>query len=302
AYRQCDVDPDTIDYLECHATGTSVGDSVELQSASKFYAQRARLPVGSLKSNTGHLITVAGLASLLKLTLAFEHRTLPPTRIDGALNTSFEGSCLFPQRQCEPWPANKIRRAAISNFGFGGNNAHLIMEEYSSSTLADKDDTSAVPEFQSVEKGKAPDRLVICAIGALAGNDRGTDRIVRRLMCSPESTAEHCTSITLDPLSLRTPPADFQHIEPQQLALLAVVDDALHQLDIDALLGDADDLSKASLNANRIGVFAGMGCASNACRWLLRERLADVFGDSVDIATLETLKNSVVAPITAADV
>lgn len=337
AYEQCDVDPDTIDYLECHATGTPVGDSVEIRSASEFYSQRDRLPVGSLKSNTGHLITVAGLASLLKLTLALEHDTLPPTRISGALNASFEGSCLVPQMQCEPWPANTRRRAAISNFGFGGNNAHLIMEEYCSASSAKATASTAVSdashktpaecsksdykaqsaaEFVSVLKGKAgaapdvdytdtdkaPDRLVICAIGALAGSDRGTDRIVRRLMCSPESRVAHCTSIALDPLSLRTPPADFQHIEPQQLALLAVVDDALQQLDIDALLSDASDTSMATLQANRIGVFAGMGCASNACRWLLRERLTQYFGECSNAATLESLKDSVVAPMTAADV
>lgn len=311
AYRQCDVDPASIDYLECHATGTPVGDSIEISSASQFYAQCERLPVGSLKSNTGHLITVAGLASLLKLTLALEHNTLPPTRIDGALNTSFEGSCLFPQMHGEPWPVNKLRRAAISNFGFGGNNAHLIMEEYSPGKFStpdvgnadiDSSSLSAAPAVVSITKTKAVERLVICAFGALAGNDRGTDRIVRRLMCSPESVAERCTAITLDPLSLRTPPADFQHIEPQQLALLAVVDDALKQLDIEALLGDAIDTNTATLRANRIGVFAGMGCATDACRWLLRERLVDYFGERVDSATIESLKDRVVAPITAADV
>ena len=136
AYEQCNIKPDTIDYLECHATGTAVGDSVEIRSASEFYTQCSRLPVGSVKSNTGHLITVAGLAGLLKLTSALEHETLPPTRIEGALNASFEGSCLYPQMQCEPWPATRVRRAAISNFGFGGNNAHLIMEKSPSAKRA----------------------------------------------------------------------------------------------------------------------------------------------------------------------
>lgn len=366
AYQRCDVEPDSIDYLECHATGTPVGDSVEIRSASEFYAQRVPLPVGSLKSNTGHLITVAGLASLLKLTLALEHDTLPPTRIEGALNSSFEGSCLFPQTRCEPWPASRIRRAAISNFGFGGNNAHLILEDYHPATRAagivcnpalttsrshDARTSDGNSVLDSTRACNAPyaessvdtidnvtdhtayagqtkfignasndntnteppnDRLVICAIGALAGSDRGTDRIVRRLMCSPESVVERCTSITLDPLSVRTPPADFQHIEPQQLALLAVIDDALQQLDIDALRvgvdSDSNTMATATvktaetLQSDRIGVFTGMGCASDACRWLLRERLDNAFGESVDAATLESLKNGVVAPMSAADV
>ncbi len=303
AYQRCDVDPSSIDYLECHATGTPVGDSVEIRSASEFYARQTPLPVGSLKSNTGHLITVAGLASLLKLTLALEHDTLPPTRITGALNSSFENSCLLPQTKCQPWPASSVRRAAISNFGFGGNNAHLILEDYHLATRV-----KGLASCDSTYSEQATDQLVICALGALAGGDRGTDRIVRRLMCSPESVVERCTSITLDPLSLRTPPADFQHIEPQQLALLAVVDDALQQLDIDSLRGSGGLDSKATapveavLTAERIGVFTGMGCATDACRWLLRSQLDDVFGADVDEATLASLKDNVVASMVAADV
>ena len=316
AYQQCDVDPDSIDYLECHATGTPVGDSVELRSANKFYSRDTRLPVGSLKSNTGHLITVAGLASLLKMTLALEHNALPPTRIEGSFNKSFEGSCLFPQMQCTPWPATDTRRAAISNFGFGGNNAHLIMEEYTTSsalkTSAAYSGSNAMravatSEQQPLARMAADEdirheRLVICAVGALAGTDRGVDRIVRRLMCSSESVADHCTSITLDPLSLRTPPADFQHMEPQQLALLAVVEDALQQLNLQSLLDESGSPSANALQKNRIGVFTGMGCASDACRWLLREQLADYFSQTSDAKTLEALKESVVAPMTAADV
>ncbi|MFK7997091.1 MAG: beta-ketoacyl synthase N-terminal-like domain-containing protein [Granulosicoccus sp.] len=311
AYRQCEVNPDTIDYLECHATGTPVGDSVEIRSASEFYARSTCLPVGSVKSNTGHLITVAGLASLLKLTLAFEHDTLPPTRIEGALNKSFEGSCLLPQMQSEPWLASGVRRAAISNFGFGGNNAHLIMEDYRSSSIrsathynvkSDADRRGPLTDYVSDKANDTDDRLVICATGALAGNDRGTDRIVRRLMCSPESSSDHCSSITLDPVQLRTPPADLQHTEPQQLALIAVVDEALQTLDLGALLSRGGVSAKERLHANRIGVFTGMGCASDACRWLLRERLSDYVGDCTDTQTLDILKNTVVAPMTAADV
>ena len=313
AYRQCGVEPDSIDYLECHATGTPVGDTVEIQSASQFFGQRTRLPVGSLKSNTGHLITVAGLASLLKLTLAMEHETLPPTLIDSALNSVFDGSCLFPQMHCEPWPSSTVRRAAISNFGFGGNNAHLILEQYCSTTLADKgthpvnQTSSTTPVSRAANIDESPDSLVICALGALAGNDRGTDRIVRRLMSSPESTVGPCTSITLDPVSIRTPPSDLKHIEPQQLALLAVIDDALRQLDLESLRENGDNSCESishekSIQPERIGVFAGMGCASDSCRWLLRERLNDIFSNCVDVPTIEALKDSVVAPMTSADV
>jgi len=306
AYRQCDVDLDSIGYLECHATGTPVGDAVEIGSAGEFYARRSRLPVGSVKSNTGHLITVAGLASLLKLMSAFEHETLPPTRIDGALNERLEGSCLFPQAACASWPAGTPRRAAISNFGFGGNNAHLIVEQHRpgarSGATGSATGTAGAASVRAGTGDERPDRLVIGAFGALAGSDRGTDRIVRRLMSSPEARADDCVSISIDPLALRTPPADLRQAEPAQLALLAVVDDALRQLPAGALPGIDGGPSMAGLPAERIGVFAGTGCASDACRWLLRERLAGYFGDRADPATLAALADRVAAPLSAADV
>ncbi|OYW84804.1 MAG: hypothetical protein B7Z22_09860, partial [Hyphomonas sp. 32-62-5] len=95
AYADSGVDPDTVQFLECHATGTPVGDGVEVASSASIFGAR-RLPAGSLKANTGHLITVAGLASVLKLTAALRHETLPAMPLDGKLLPSLGGDTLTP--------------------------------------------------------------------------------------------------------------------------------------------------------------------------------------------------------------
>jgi acyl transferase domain-containing protein len=121
AHASADIDPAQIDYLECHATGTPTGDSTEASATGDVFAAHAGLPVGSLKANMGHLITVAGLASLLKLTHAFKHECLPATPIDGTLIDEVSTGRLSVVRTERPWVRGaQARMAAISNFGFGG--------------------------------------------------------------------------------------------------------------------------------------------------------------------------------------
>jgi len=279
AYGAANVSPDTIDYLECHATGTPVGDGVEIRSAARLFKDRAKLPVGSLKSNTGHLITVAGLASLLKMTSAFEYKTLPQTRLDGAAIDAFDNTCLSPQITAMPWESKTPRRAAISNFGFGGNNAHLILEE-PPQTTAPKQVAPSVRTSQH--------EISICGIGALAGPDRGGNRILRRLMSPPLKRLGRCENLSLNPAFARVPPTDLKRAEAQQLAVLDVCEEALAKLELGPL--------------HRIGVFTGMGCAADSARWLLRERLDARLGASLDCSELDQQKDKIAAPIQSADV
>ncbi len=279
AYASADLSPDTIGFLECHATGTPVGDGVEVRSAARLFGARRPLPAGSLKSNTGHLITVAGMASVLKMTSAMRHKTLPPTVLDGPLISDLADSPLRVLDNPEPWESEGPRRTAISNFGFGGNNAHIILEEY-------------IPEAKRPARSnrliQANDPVVICATGLMAGTDRGTRRIIRRLMTPPDTCNAKAETLTVNPVFARTPPTDLRHAEPQQLAVLDVCEEALSGVALPA--------------SERIGVFVGMGCASDATRWLLRERLGNWTGLKPDSAELEAAQNAIVAPIEAADV
>ena len=77
AYAQADLNPDSVGWIECHATGTTVGDGTELKSMAQVFSQST--PISSLKANLGHLITASGVAGLLKVLEAFKHEEMPPS-------------------------------------------------------------------------------------------------------------------------------------------------------------------------------------------------------------------------------
>lgn len=127
ALAEADWAPASVQFLECHATGTPTGDRTELESLAAVYPGG---PVGSLKGNLGHLITVAGAAGLLKVLVAMEAGVLPPAPdADSPLPEMGRFSLLS---EAAPWQASPsgTRRAAVSAFGFGGNNAHLLVESW----------------------------------------------------------------------------------------------------------------------------------------------------------------------------
>jgi acyl transferase domain-containing protein/3-hydroxymyristoyl/3-hydroxydecanoyl-(acyl carrier protein) dehydratase len=138
AYNAADWEPKDVDLVECHATGTPVGDSVEFRSLRTLWGdsgwQRGQCVIGSVKSNVGHLLTGAGAAGLMKVLMAFKHKTLPPTAHFSSAPTELgmDESPFQVLAEKKPWepPAGQNRRAAVSGFGFGGINAHLLIEEY----------------------------------------------------------------------------------------------------------------------------------------------------------------------------
>ncbi|KAH8729278.1 putative polyketide synthase [Ilyonectria robusta] len=123
-------------YLECHGTGTPAGDPIETTGASMVF--KASHPaddpliVGSIKSNIGHSENAAGISSLLKATLAVESGIIPgnPTFITPNPKIDFAKLHLRPSRVAVNWPKSKndYRRASVNSFGFGGTNAHAIVE------------------------------------------------------------------------------------------------------------------------------------------------------------------------------
>ncbi|MCX4748424.1 hypothetical protein OG455_23400 [Kitasatospora sp. NBC_01287] len=127
AYAQADTAPGELDYLECHATGTPIGDSTEAASVAAFFGPHGELPpLGSVKGNLGHLLTVAGVSSMLKVILAMRNGELPPTI--GVTEPIESAGTLV--RAARPWPAGPGgRRAAVSAFGFGGTNAHVVLTD-----------------------------------------------------------------------------------------------------------------------------------------------------------------------------
>ncbi len=128
-----------VDLIECHGAGTPLGDLTELHSLISLWGpsgwKKGQCAIGSVKSMIGHLLTAAGAAGLIKVLLALQNKILPPSLNyeqpppDSPL---IEGPFRVPTRP-EPWPRrgnDTPRRAAVSAFGFGGINAHLLVEEW----------------------------------------------------------------------------------------------------------------------------------------------------------------------------
>jgi 8-amino-7-oxononanoate synthase len=129
AYRDADVDPATVGFVECHGTATPAGDAVELAALHEVFGQDASAQVSSVKANIGHTMSAAGIAGRIKAVLVLRHGTVPPQvgcdEPDPALGT-FRVS-----RAAQPWTASsaRLRRAGVSSFGFGGTNVHVVLEE-----------------------------------------------------------------------------------------------------------------------------------------------------------------------------
>ncbi|WP_431783456.1 type I polyketide synthase [Streptomyces chumphonensis] len=136
AHAAADVRPDDIDYVETHGTGTELGDGVEVAALSAAFRagtdRRGYCAIGSLKPNIGHLDAAAGVASLIKVVLALQHRVLPPSihceEVNPALRLA--ESPFHVNRTARPWERGTTpRRCGVSSFGVGGTNAHVVLEE-----------------------------------------------------------------------------------------------------------------------------------------------------------------------------
>ncbi|MGE6608508.1 type I polyketide synthase [Halomonas sp. NPDC076908] len=132
AYQQAGIEPDEIDYLEAHGTGTAVGDPIESRAIGEALGQHRKTPllIGSVKSNLGHLETASGVAGLAKALYSIKHREVPATIGIRKLN---------PRIKFDEWNISVVTKAqplkkegrliiGINSFGFGGANAHVILE------------------------------------------------------------------------------------------------------------------------------------------------------------------------------
>jgi amino acid adenylation domain-containing protein len=157
AHDAAGIDARTLSYVEAHGTATPLGDPIEIEGLTRAFGRHTQdrnfCAIGSLKSNVGHMVIAAGAASLIKTALALHRRTLPPSinftqptpKIDFA-RTPFR-----VQTELAPWPTTAgPRRAAVSSFGFGGTNAHAVLEE-------------APPQVASSPPPRATELLVVSA-------------------------------------------------------------------------------------------------------------------------------------------
>ncbi len=154
AHQKAHVDPRSIGYIECHGTGTALGDPIEINGLKMAFEQLHRdrgvaMPetaycgLGSVKSNIGHAETAAGIAGVIKTVLAIRHQQLYPTLHCDTVNPMIElaQSPFYILQHGQTWQAPVIdgkaqpRRAGVSSFGAGGSNAHVLIEEYQQQPL-----------------------------------------------------------------------------------------------------------------------------------------------------------------------
>lgn len=133
AYKEAQLSPKEIDYMECHATGTLLGDTTEFSSVESFFGEHQASPlVGSTKANVGHLLVAAGMVGLTKAIYSMNAGVIPATinvsEPIGSENSAISGKNIV--RTATAWPNNSpVKCAALSAFGFGGTNSHLILEK-----------------------------------------------------------------------------------------------------------------------------------------------------------------------------
>ncbi|MCY3414055.1 MAG: SDR family NAD(P)-dependent oxidoreductase [Candidatus Heimdallarchaeota archaeon] len=150
AFETAEIDPSGIQMVEAHGTSTKVGDKIEVNTMNKVLGEynlpRGSIKLGSIKSQIGHLKSAAGIASLIKMTLALHHKTMPPSINFETPNPTIEWEAGPLEVITEPtnWiPTDTPRRCSVSSFGFGGTNYVCILEEYNPSTTYLKPKTSA---------------------------------------------------------------------------------------------------------------------------------------------------------------
>ena len=260
AYDDADVAPNTVDYVECHATGTPLGDKVELTSMETFFASGddPAVPlIGSVKSNLGHMLTAAGMPGMIKVIEGMKHSIIPATikieQPQGSPENTISGSQIVSENQA--WPSKEStqkKRAGVSVFGFGGCNAHLVFEE-----------AGSVEKASTVSEPSSMPSMAIIGMDTFFGGCDGLGAFGKTIFDSEQHFAPlprkrwkgmevdagvldalgvhhrediqgaFIENLDLDFLHFKIPPNEDDRLIPQQLMLLKVADRALQDADLE---------------------------------------------------------------------
>ncbi|WP_327178441.1 hypothetical protein OG599_26400 [Streptomyces sp. NBC_01335] len=334
AYAEAGVDPAAVDYLECHATGTPLGDTTEAESVAAFFGGHGKVPLlGSVKGNIGHLLTVAGLSSMLKVILAIDKGRIPATIGVERPVTSADGR-VGPGRlvrELRPWPREPgPLRAAVSAFGFGGTNAHVVLSapEAADTAPVESADFVPLPTLDIVGLG--------AHFGALGDVDaveravhEGTDTLrplpPRRWRGLEQTTGGtlaaaglaggdapaggYVDGVDVDPVDQKIPPSDLRTYNLQHALATQVADEALRN----AGYSRAAAPGAGAPPARRVGVIVAMELEPYTSARLTRHTMGtflraqceaagvEVTGE-VLAALSEVARDAVVPPIVANEV
>ncbi|HYO51418.1 polyketide synthase [Archangium sp.] len=182
AIEDAGVEPDSIQYVECHATGTPVGDVSEVQAlASVYTGAPGSVALGSVKANIGHLRAGAGAAGLLKAVLSLHHGQIPPQpgveRVNPRLE--LERTPFYVPRKAQPFRPGTTARAAVSSFSFGGNNFHAVLEAWRPGS-----------ERRPAPRRRQDEPLAIVGMGGMFPGASDVETLWKRLLEGHDATRE----------------------------------------------------------------------------------------------------------------
>ena len=242
AYSRVNISPKDIAYIECHATGTAVGDLTEVDAVKEFFGEASLPFLGAVKSNTGHLLTAAGMAGLVKVINSINNKVIPATiGIDRSLDVKGK----IVTRNID-WPKEKPYFAAINAFGFGGTNAHLILGA-----------ASTAKEIETFPTPQPPARIAITGMDVCLGeittlqqlNDVITtnkvvkqrlplnrwygleedQRLLQRYNINQVPEGNFIAAFDFDILRYKISPREASKMYVQQLLILKTADKAIQQ-------------------------------------------------------------------------
>ncbi|SLM28414.1 putative (Acyl-carrier-protein) S-malonyltransferase [Desulfamplus magnetovallimortis] len=320
------VAPEDIDFIEAHGTSTIMGDQAELQTLKQVYA-RSRTGISSIKSQIGHLLGGAGAAGLVKALLAVQKGVLPPTANFETLspNHDLAKSLLYIITEPEEWKTtdNRTRKAAVSSYGFGGINYHVVVEEFRPGYM---------PLNRSIFRDPSHDfndeRIVIAGMGVRLPGAKDCDEFWKNLQSGekqlsdiPEERFDNRSYAEFDKKSIyhlpmvsagvikdfkfnnikyRMPPTIVRSLERGQLLGLDAADEAI----------TTSGLGKLLEKGNRTGVILATMTGERQNKNILRVRKSEIAEiiekslccDSSEIASdkaakgdLESSKDKIVA-------
>lgn len=294
AYRAAGWRPEEVQLVECHGTGTPTGDAVEFASLLRMWEGGGRpggCVLGSVKSMIGHLLTGAGIAGLIKVLLSLHHGQRTPQanfRRPGP-DIPLAGSPFRILTAPEPWDRrsqDSLRRAAVSGFGFGGINAHVLVEEWDPDRAPVRV-PRARPEAVAGESDRVPVAVVgmACRFGnvptlrqfqelVLGGGTALAERPADRWhhaeegLSLPDPPGAYLEAVEIPVGRFRIPPADLPAILPQQTLMLQVAAQAME----DAGLPLRQRREEAGV---LIGLGLDLGATNFHLRWALAERVRE---------------------------
>ncbi|MFN8612704.1 MAG: beta-ketoacyl synthase N-terminal-like domain-containing protein [Vulcanimicrobiota bacterium] len=290
SYDQAGWQPKDVQLIECHGTGTPMGDRIEVKSLIGLWKDQQFQPgqcaIGSVKSTIGHLLTGAGGAGMIKVLLGMQHETLPPTLNCENPNPQLQlqGSPFRIQQQAEPWRAEH-RRAAVSAFGFGGVNAHVLLEAYRPERKYHP--VPAMPALpiaivgMAAEVGSAAD-LDQWLASVFAGHSLLLEAPAGRWNGDPPPAGAFVDDFEMQIGAFKIPPMEMPEVLPQQTLMLRVASQA-------AADAGLDRQQRRPRAGALIGISLDMDTTDFHLRWALPEALRSWGRDASELKTLRDL-------------